>query len=117
MEPRSRSSLLTLLLYLLLQPRPTHSPLSALFWRSRPSLVCYWTGFPFSIAAIIFGLIARGRIARSGGLEKGKGLALAGVILGFLLPAVIIAIYLLISLLSPQIEQIFSRIVSTLEVP
>jgi hypothetical protein len=36
-----------------------------------------------SILAIIFGFVARGQIARSGGRQKGGGLALAGIIIGF----------------------------------
>jgi hypothetical protein len=38
--------------------------------------------FGISILAIIFGVIANGRIARSLGREKGKGLATAGIVLG-----------------------------------
>jgi hypothetical protein len=38
---------------------------------------------PIAIAAVAFGHISRGQIARQGGREKGTGLALAGLILGY----------------------------------
>ena len=41
----------------------------------------YWIG---SVLALVFGYIARAQIRRSHGAEKGKGLALAGIILGWL---------------------------------
>jgi small-conductance mechanosensitive channel len=37
------------------------------------------------------GIIGRGQIRRSGGSEKGSGLALAGIVLGALFLAVVIA--------------------------
>jgi hypothetical protein len=36
-----------------------------------------------SILAIVFGFIARNQIEQSGGTQQGSGLALAGIILGF----------------------------------
>ena len=44
-----------------------------------------WSMLPVlgSIGAIIFGHIARGQIRRSNGNEDGEGLALAGLILGW----------------------------------
>jgi len=36
-----------------------------------------------SVLAIVFGFVARGQIARSHGRQKGAGLALAGIIVGF----------------------------------
>ena len=36
-----------------------------------------------SILAIVFGFIARNQIERSGGTQQGSGIALAGIILGF----------------------------------
>ncbi|MGH8052677.1 MAG: DUF4190 domain-containing protein [Stenotrophomonas sp.] len=45
-----------------------------------------WTLIPFlgSIGAIIFGHLARGEISRSNGRMEGDGLAIAGLILGWL---------------------------------
>ena len=49
------------------------------------SLVCgivqFFVPLPASILAIVFGHIARGQIRRTG--EKGDGLALAGLVLGW----------------------------------
>jgi len=50
------------------------------------SLVCsffFWLWGLGSILAIVFGFIARSQIKRSGGTQKGAGLALAGIIIGF----------------------------------
>jgi hypothetical protein len=49
------------------------------------SLVCsffFWIlGVP-SLLAIVFGLVARAQIGKSGGTQKGGGLAMAGIIIG-----------------------------------
>ena len=34
--------------------------------------------------AVIFGHLALGQIGRSGGLQRGKGLAIAGLVVGYL---------------------------------
>ncbi len=49
------------------------------------SLVCSCAGLFFlpAIAGVVFGFIARAQIKRSNGLQKGNGLALAGIIVGF----------------------------------
>lgn len=82
-----------------------------------PAMACYGAGLLFSIAAFITGLVARGQIARSSGLQKGNGLALAGTIIGAL-PVIlgIIGVCLLFAL-GPQIGQIFSQITSSLNAP
>jgi hypothetical protein len=36
-----------------------------------------------SILAVVFGFIARNQIDQSGGMQQGSGMALAGIILGF----------------------------------
>lgn len=41
----------------------------------------YWIG---SILALIFGYIAKGQIDRSGGDQTGRGLAIAGIVLGWI---------------------------------
>lgn len=49
------------------------------------SLLCSWipvVGFVLSVAAIVLGIIEVKRIGRGKGSAKGKGMALAGIILG-----------------------------------
>jgi hypothetical protein len=41
----------------------------------------YWIG---SILALVLGYIAKGQIARSGGRETGMGMAIAGIVLGWI---------------------------------
>ena len=43
-----------------------------------------WIGWLGSILAVIFGHIALGQINRSGGREGGSGLAIAGLVLGYM---------------------------------
>jgi uncharacterized membrane protein len=40
----------------------------------------YWIG---SILALIFGMVAKSQIDRSGGYEAGRGMAIAGIVLGW----------------------------------
>lgn len=49
--------------------------------------------FILSILAIVFGVISMGRINRSGGAIKGKGLATAGLVLGIV--AIVLTIFLI----------------------
>jgi len=49
------------------------------------SLVCgilwlYWLG---SILALVFGYVAKGQIDRSHGTQTGRGMAIAGIVLGW----------------------------------
>ena len=46
------------------------------------SLVWFW--WVGSVLAVIFGHLALGQIGRSGGLQRGKGLAIAGLVVGYL---------------------------------
>jgi hypothetical protein len=57
-----------------------------------------WTLMPLigNVVAIICGHIARGQIRQSGGSQQGDGLALAGLILGYLGLAVGVAVVLMI---------------------
>jgi hypothetical protein len=52
----------------------------------------YWIG---SILALVFGYVAKSQIDRSGGTQSGRGMAIAGIVLGWvgvgLLAIVIIA--------------------------
>jgi hypothetical protein len=43
-----------------------------------------WIGWLGSFLAVIFGHIALGQIARSGGRQQGNGLAIGGLVLGYL---------------------------------
>lgn len=50
------------------------------------SLVCsffFWIYGLGAVLAIVFGFIARVQIKRSNGMQKGAGMALAGIIIGF----------------------------------
>jgi hypothetical protein len=50
------------------------------------ALVCGICGFVYFIPAVlgvIFGFVARAQIRRAGGAQRGSGMALAGIILGF----------------------------------
>ena len=46
-------------------------------------LTAFCTVFITGILAVIFGNIALGKIARSHGREKGRGMAIAGIVLGW----------------------------------
>jgi len=50
------------------------------------SLVCsffFWIYGIGALLAIVFGFIARSQIKHSGGMQRGRGMALAGIIIGF----------------------------------
>ncbi len=73
------------------------------------SLVCgvlwlYWAG---AILAIIFGIVALGQISRSNGRLQGRGLAIAGIVLGTieLLIAIFLIIVIIIAAHATQINQ------------
>jgi hypothetical protein len=55
------------------------------------SFICGLLGI--SAVAIVLGFIARNQIARSGHREGGSGLALAGIILGFIWVGISIVIF------------------------
>jgi len=48
-----------------------------------------------SILAVIFGYVGKGQIDRSGGTQSGRGLAIAGIVLGWVGIGIIIVIILL----------------------
>jgi hypothetical protein len=52
----------------------------------------FWCGTIPGILAVIFGYVALGRIARSEGREKGRGLAIAGIVLGWISIALLAAL-------------------------
>jgi hypothetical protein len=50
------------------------------------AMVCsffFWLYGIGAVLGIVFGFIARSQIKRSGGMQQGKGMALAGIIIGF----------------------------------
>ena len=53
----------------------------------------YWLG---SLLALIFGYVARGQIKRSEGRESGGGMAIAGIVLGWIGVAVFVVFFLLL---------------------
>jgi hypothetical protein len=53
----------------------------------------YWIG---SILALVFGYVAKSQIDRSGGLQSGRGMAIAGIVLGWIGVAVLILVIALI---------------------
>lgn len=61
---------------------------------SIPFICCCYIGLITAILSVIFGFVARSNIMKSAGREKGSGMALAGIILGF--SAIGLAIILLI---------------------
>jgi hypothetical protein len=57
-----------------------------------------WLGWLGSILAVIFGHIALGQINRSGGREGGSGLAIAGLVLGYMGVATLLLVLLVAGL-------------------
>jgi hypothetical protein len=45
---------------------------------------CFWGFFVPPLLAVIFGHVSLGRIATSGGAQGGRGLAIAGLVLGWI---------------------------------
>jgi hypothetical protein len=58
------------------------------------SLVCSCAGILLlglpAVAGIVFGFVARSKIRRSNGAERGDGLALAGIIVGFVVVGLVL---------------------------
>ena len=53
----------------------------------------YWIG---SILALVFGYVAKSQIDRSGGLQSGRGMAIAGIVLGWIGVATLILVIALV---------------------
>jgi hypothetical protein len=47
-----------------------------------PGCCCGFFGIPLSIAAVVMGLVSMNQINASGGLQGGKGMAIAGTVCG-----------------------------------
>jgi hypothetical protein len=83
------------------------------------SLICGIAAYliiPFfgALAAIILGHIAISQINASNGMFKGKGMATAGLVLGYVQIGLGILIIVVLALLAPTIGSIFSNISSNL---
>jgi hypothetical protein len=75
-----------------------------------------WLIIPFlgAFAAIITGHLALGDIRDSNGALTGRGMAIAGLILGYVqlvIPLCAIVIIIILALLAPSIDNIFSDII------
>lgn len=63
----------------------------------------YWIG---SILALVFGYVAKGQIDRSAGRQTGRGLAIAGIVLGWIgVATAIIAIVVAIALANSSADR------------
>jgi peptidyl-prolyl cis-trans isomerase B (cyclophilin B) len=74
------------------------------------AIVGFVLAFFFSIVGSILGIIALDQIKKSNGVESGRGLAIAAIVIG-ILPVFIIC---LLSLLGPAIGSVFSNIISSI---
>lgn len=66
-------------------PQPPYAVAAPTNGLAVASLVCgiVWLGGLGSLLALVFGYMARGQIDASGGREGGRGLAVAGIVLGW----------------------------------
>ncbi len=55
----------------------------------------YWIG---SILALVFGYIAKSQIEQSGGAQSGMGMAIAGIVLGWIGVGILLVFVLLVAL-------------------
>jgi hypothetical protein len=78
-------------------------------------LFCSVPGGLFGLVAVILGIVGMNKVKTSG--EKGKGMAIAGLILG-VLTLLGICVYAIISIaLGPVIGNVFSQINNSLSTP
>jgi hypothetical protein len=59
----------------------------------------WWLG---SILALIFGYVGKSQIERSGGQQSGRGMAIAGIVLGWIGVAILVLFIVLVVAVSPQ---------------
>jgi hypothetical protein len=95
----------------------------ALFFLVPPASLC--TGIVFligSIAAVVTGHIGRSQIKQGGNLEGGEGMALTGLILGWVgvaINLILLCLFILgifgLVLMGPEIGNVFSDIIRDLE--
>jgi peptidyl-prolyl cis-trans isomerase B (cyclophilin B) len=87
------------------QPAPL-PPLSAPQKTNTLAIVGFILAFLMSFVGGILGIVALSQINKSAGVEGGKGLAIAAIIIGFI-PILIIVV---LSILGPVIGNVFSSI-------
>jgi len=63
----------------------------------------YWIG---SILALIFGYVAKGQIDRSAGRQSGRGMAIAGIVLGWIGVAVLALVIVLAVAFADDLEEL-----------
>ena len=61
-----------------------------------------------AILALIFGYMAKGQIDRSGGMQTGRGLAIAGIVLGWIGIAALIIFIIVFVMAAQQLEQMLA---------
>ncbi len=57
-----------------------------------------WIDWVGSVLALVFGYIAKGQIDRSGGQQSGRGMAIAGIVLGWVGIAILALVILVFAL-------------------
>jgi uncharacterized membrane protein len=92
------------------QPVPLPPTLQTQNKTNTLAIVGFILSFFFSFVGAILGLVALDQIKKSAGMESGKGLAIAAVIIGFV-PIVVIVI---LAILGPVIGGVFNNITNTL---
>jgi hypothetical protein len=63
----------------------------------------YWVG---SILALVFGYVAKGQIDRSAGRQGGRGMAIAGIVLGWIGVAVLAIVLVLAVAIADDVDGI-----------
>lgn len=85
------------------------------------AVFCVGGGGLLGIASLVTGIIGTSQINKSAGAQKGKGMAIAGIVLGainILIPcALVVFMPVLLAFLGPVIGDVFSQINSSLVVP
>jgi hypothetical protein len=78
--------------------------------------IASWVFLPIvgALTAIITGHLAISEINKSSGMLKGKGMATAGLILGYIQIAVFLIVIVVLTLLAPTIGSVFSNVQSSM---
>jgi uncharacterized membrane protein len=92
------------------QPLPLPPTLPATQKTNTLAIVGFILSFFLSWIGSILGIVALSQINKSAGMEGGKGLAIAAIIIGFV-PVVVIAVLLI---LGPAIGSVFSNVANSL---
>jgi hypothetical protein len=73
-----------------------------------------WLWFIGSILALVFGYISKGQIDRSHGAQSGRGLAVAGIVLGWVGITFVVAAIAAITLLGGNATTKFSTVANSI---